>query len=580
MEDVPPAIARAIVLRHLPRPLRAGLDPRAGEGVLPAELAADAEAISGGLGAELAAWIRVHVGETAGLSRWPADDAPGAGVAISAAGGIDALDRAVAIRDDPDLREIGDALLLLGRADGLVTFAGRAAVAAWSYLDRLPEAGAILHQLALASKAAQDDFEAADVAWPDLGAEGGSRVLPDAAVDAAVTAWRAAIDGAFAELRIEARLLAIGLSAVAAGRALPAWQLDSLGQVALGIGRAVVEPLTLAATREGHRQGEDYAQTMIQVLRNRIREHEAAASPSEVKAEAEVAVPDGHVLVCPGLQRTGASKGKEIARGYEHAIGTALPLVPTPDLGGARRKLLEEFPYATGAVDAALGAFSGRPHVHAPPLLVVGPPGAGKSRFVRRLGEALGVGVYRVDGANDGGASFGGTERRWYSSEPCRPFMAVARHVQANPIVLVDEVDKAATRSEYGRLWDSMLQALDPENAARFPDPSLQVELDISWVTVICTANTPSPLPMPLLDRMRIVRFPEPGPEHLEALLPAVLAGIATEAGMDPRFVSPLDSVERAALRSRWRGGSVRRLRRAVEAILRVRDRALAGRPQ
>jgi hypothetical protein len=47
------------------------------------------------------------------------------------------------------------------------------------------------------------------------------------------------------------------------------------------------------------------------------------------------------------------------------------------------------------------------------------------------------------------------------------------------------------------------------------------------------------------------------------------------EAGFDPRFHLPLDAVERAALRARWRGGSLRRLRRAVEAILRVRDRAL-----
>ncbi|MEE7493295.1 AAA family ATPase [Methylobacterium oryzae] len=246
----------------------------------------------------------------------------------------------------------------------------------------------------------------------------------------------------------------------------------------------------------------------------------------------------------------------------------------------ARRVLTAEFPYAAGPVDAVLGAFSIRPHIHSEPLIIVGPPGAGKSRFVRRLGDALGVGVYRVDGSNDAGGAFGGTERRWYSSEPCRPFMAIARHRQANPIVMVDEVDKAATRTDHGRLWDSMLQALDPENAARFPDPSLQVELDISWASVICTANQPAVLPGALLDRMRIVRFPEPGAEHLDALLPGVIAGIARESGLDPRFHGPLDGIERAAVRLRWRGGSVRRLRRAVEAILRVRDRTLAGRSQ
>jgi hypothetical protein len=79
---------------------------------------------------------------------------------------------------------------------------------------------------------------------------------------------------------------------------------------------------------------------------------------------------------------------------------------------------------------------------------------------------------------------------------------------------------------------------------------------------------------------MRVVRFPEARADHLDALLPGILAGVAMEAGFDPRFHLPLDAVERAALRARWRGGSLRRLRRAVEAILRVRDRALARSPQ
>jgi ATP-dependent Lon protease len=238
-----------------------------------------------------------------------------------------------------------------------------------------------------------------------------------------------------------------------------------------------------------------------------------------------------------------------------------------------RRELLPEFPYAEGALDTVLGAFAGKPFVRGGPLVIEGPPGVGKSRFVRRLGEALGVGVFRVDASNDGGATFGGTERRWYGSEPCRPFMAIARFSQANPLLLVDEIDKAPTRSEYGRIWDSMLQALEPENAARFPDPCFQTDLDISWVSILCTANDTSRMPGPLLDRLRIVRFPAPRGSHLDDLLPGVMRTIASERGVDPRFLSLPSGMEREALARRWRGGSVRRLHRAVEAVLRVRDR-------
>ena len=582
MKDVTPDIARGIVLRHLPRALRAGLDADATDGPLPAQLAADAEAAMSGLGPRVTAWLRENVGACPGLDVPPQDGAAGPGDADGC--GLAALDRAAALGDDPTLREIADALVLLGAFERVAEHAGRAAAAAWSYLDRLPEVGAQLHRLAPVPAGAQAGGNAGRAPWPHLDPLGGPASRSDGATeptDEAEASWRTALESAFADICRDARLLAVGLSAVATGRSRGLWTTGTLAQVAAVVGQAVAQPLTVAAERDGRRDGEARAKSEIADLRDMVRAYRDEADRRQDGGAAAVAdVPAGHVLVCPHLNRTGHSKAKEVARGYENAIGTALPLVPTPDLAGVRRALLEEFPHAVAAVDATLGAFAARPHVHAPPMVIAGPPGSGKSRFVRRLGESLGVGVYRVDGANDAGGSFGGTERRWYSSEPCRPFMAVARHAQANPIVMVDEVDKAATRTDHGRLWDSMLQALDPENAARFPDPCLQVELDLSWVTVICTANAPAVLPAPLLDRMRVVRFPEARADHLDALLPGILAGVAMEAGFDPRFHLPLDAVERAALRARWRGGSLRRLRRAVEAILRVRDRALTRSPQ
>jgi ATP-dependent Lon protease len=79
-------------------------------------------------------------------------------------------------------------------------------------------------------------------------------------------------------------------------------------------------------------------------------------------------------------------------------------------------------------------------------------------------------------------------------------------------------------------------------------------------------------LPSPIRDRFRVVTFPKPTADDLDALLPAVVADLAGERGLNERWVPPLDGVEHAAVAQHWRGGSVRRLRRIVETVLRQRD--------
>jgi ATP-dependent Lon protease len=88
----------------------------------------------------------------------------------------------------------------------------------------------------------------------------------------------------------------------------------------------------------------------------------------------------------------------------------------------------------------------------------------------------------------------------------------------------------------------------------------------------VLTANSLDPLPGPLRDRMRVVTFPKPSPHDLDALLPAVIADLARERALDQSWIPPLDGVEYAVVTVNWRGGSVRRLRRIIEAILRDRD--------
>ncbi len=392
-----------------------------------------------------------------------------------------------------------------------------------------------------------------------LADEGDAGLEPRFARAAQIEAWRVAAE----DLLQKCHALVIGLSCMATGQ-LAAGYNTLLAEQARNLGYSSLRPAAqLAEDRAANR----YARMMDAERRHREDEK---AEKAETKSKTDV-VPPGTVLVCPSVKSTGK---KELIAGYEKVLGVALPLVRTPDLEKVQASLDAEFPHCAVMTAGLLRNLAGKEFVELRPLLMRGNPGSGKSRYIRRLGEALGVGVFRVDGSGDAGVSFAGTERRWYSTEPCRPFMACARHMQANPFVFIDEIDKAPTRTDYGRLWDGILSFMERETAQRFQDPSLQVELDLGHVSIVATANDVSKLPGPLLDRFgAVLRMPDPGPQHLEVLAASLARELAARQGLDERFVEPFDGYELAAMRRVWRGGSVRRLGRVVAGTLRARDR-------
>ncbi len=360
------------------------------------------------------------------------------------------------------------------------------------------------------------------------------------------------------EIESETTDLAIGMSMLAAGNTAPENNCRSLAELARQLGGSP---------------------RLMRNLNDKVSIPSSLIRPVVANVSDRLTRPEGPqladaVMVCPAI--TGSKAGKDAVKPFVDAIGAIFPLIKVPALAPVRHALIRKFPYAEHAATRVLTDVTTKPFVHFSPILLVGPPGSGKSTFVRILADQLNVGLMRVDGANDFSSGFSGTERRWSTSEPCRPFMAVARFRQANPIVLVDEIDKATSRQDYGRLWDSMLQFMEPETASRFPDPCLQVELDLRHVSIIATANELSRLPGPLLDRFRIIEFPKPELRHLEALVPDILQTIAMDQGIHTRFIDPLDQIEVAALARQWRGGSIRPLKRAIEAILRARDRMRA----
>jgi ATP-dependent Lon protease len=268
---------------------------------------------------------------------------------------------------------------------------------------------------------------------------------------------------------------------------------------------------------------------------------------------------------------------KDLLPQFEGVINKALPLVAPPPLEEVRKALLFEFPYAQNIIDTVLADLIGRPTVLIRPILIYGEPGGGKSLLARRIAELLLVFCWRTD-ASRSDAVFAGTDRRWSSAEPCHPFLAVVRARHANPMIILDELEKAGgtgagIRTDgVGRLWDCLLGLLEPETSIRYPDPFFQSNVDLSHISYVATANSVAGLPRPLLDRFRVIKLTLPSRDHLDALLPAIIADLARDRGLDASWIAPLDGYEHAAIASAWNGGSVRNLRRLVDVILRDRD--------
>jgi ATP-dependent Lon protease len=174
------------------------------------------------------------------------------------------------------------------------------------------------------------------------------------------------------------------------------------------------------------------------------------------------------------------------------------------------------------------------------PMLLLGPPGVGKTHFAREMAHLLGTGMGFISMSSmTAGWVLSGASSQWKGARPGKVFETLVDGQYANPVMVVDEIDKASGEHAYDPLG-SLYSLLEHDTAHTFTDEFAEVPIDASQLIWVATANDVRGIPEPILNRVNVFEIEAPDAEAARKIASKLYGEIRTAHDWGKRFVPEL----------------------------------------
>ncbi|HEY0821742.1 MAG TPA: AAA family ATPase [Rhizobacter sp.] len=170
------------------------------------------------------------------------------------------------------------------------------------------------------------------------------------------------------------------------------------------------------------------------------------------------------------------------------------------------------------------------------PVLLLGPPGVGKTHFARELSKLLGTGMGFISMSSlTAGWVLSGASSQWKGARPGKVFETLVDGQYANPVLVVDEIDKAGGEHAYDPLG-ALYSLLEHDTAGSFTDEFAEVPIDASQVIWVATANDGRSIPEPILNRMNVYEVQAPDRDAARHIAAKLYRSIRADHDWGSRF--------------------------------------------